>query len=114
MSKTIKKYIKPLSYKVSWSKNGHKTKEFKAYEYQLNTILPKRYKLPKPPYKLSITFATKTKQTNIQDPLLPLIDILQRKYLFKMQDLEKIELLKETTDSDKEYIKIKFSTLKKE
>jgi len=72
--------IKPLSVNECWQGKRFKTKEYKQYEKDLLLMLPK-IGICKAPFKITIEFAFSSTLADIDNPLKPFLDILQKKCL---------------------------------
>lgn len=77
--------IKPLSVNEAWQGKRYKTPKYKKYEKDLLLILPK-LQMPKPPYVIIYEFGI-TSQSDFDNPIKPLQDILCKKYKFNDNDI---------------------------
>lgn len=94
---------KPLSVNECWQGQRFKTPAYKKYERDiLLLLLP--YKLPKKPYKVVLTFGMSNLSADIDNPVKPLLDILQKKYGFNDRDIIELHLFKRKTEKGKEFI----------
>lgn len=94
---------KPMSVNECWQGQRFKTPAYKKYEHDiLLLLLP--YKLPKKPYKVVLTFGMSNLSADIDNPVKPLLDILQKKYGFNDRDIMELNLFKRKTDKGKEFI----------
>ena len=73
--------IKPLSVNQCWKGKRFKTPKYKSYEQELLFRLNK-YKLPQPPFEIHFKFGFSSKLSDWDNPVKPLQDILQKKYVF--------------------------------
>ena len=95
--------IKPLSVNNCWQGKRFKTKQYKEYEEALLYMLP-NMKLLEPPYYITYEFGFSNKASDIDNPVKPLTDILQKKYDFNDKDIYKMVLDKKIVKKGKEYI----------
>ena len=98
----IIKSIKPLSVNDCWQGKRFKTPEYKAYENWLLYSLPK-LTIPKPPYEVYYEFGFSNSCSDIDNPVKPLTDILQKKYKFNDKDIHKSVSIKKMVKKGKEY-----------
>jgi len=96
--------IRPLSVNSCWQGKRFKTNNYKIYEkeisYLLNswkpTIFEKMY--------LKIKFGFSSSLSDIDNPIKPLADILQKKYGFDDKNIFKLKVEKEIVKKGEEYI----------
>lgn len=75
--------VKPLSVNESWQGKRFKTQKYKAYEKELLLRLPRNDDIKKvDKMSIAIDFYFSSKASDIDNPVKPLIDILQKKYGF--------------------------------
>lgn len=96
--------IKPLSVNECWQGRRFKTKEYKQYEKDLLLMLPK-LKICDAPYKITIEFGFSSILADIDNPLKPFLDILQKKYNINDRDVYSLTVLKTITKKETEFIK---------
>jgi len=99
---TIK--IKPLSVNECWQGRRFKTPEYSNYERTLLFMLPK-IKLPLKPYFVSIELGLSNVAADIDNPIKPILDILQKKYDFNDKDIYGLLIKKEVVKKGDEYFK---------
>lgn len=109
---TIIVHIKPLSVNVAWQGKRFKTPAYKQYEHDVLLMLPS-LKLPKAPYKLTLTFGFSNKASDLDNPVKLISDILQKKYSFNDKDIYQLIVNKEIVLKNNEFIKFKIETLVK-
>lgn len=78
--------IKPMSVNVAWEGRRFKTPEYLAYEKSAISIMPP-IELPKPPYRLNLTFGFSSKLADLDNPVKLIQDILQKRYAFNDRDI---------------------------
>jgi len=103
----IKINIKPLSVNNAWQGRRFKTDNYKQYEEELFLLLPK-VKIPKGKLKLNIIISFKNKLSDIDNPIKPFLDILQKAYEFNDRDIYELNIKKIVGD---EYIKFSIQKL---
>lgn len=100
--------IKPLSVNNCWQGKRFKTVEYKKYERDLLLMLPKKtFKFDK--FSIEIEFGFSTILSDIDNPLKPFIDILQKKYTINDRDVYSLSVSKKVVPKGSEYIKFKIS-----
>ena len=102
----MKIYIKPLSVNKCFQGRRFKTNEYKNYEYELLLKLPK-IKLPEPPFSVYYEFGFSSANSDLDNPIKPLQDILQKKYKFNDKDIHEMTAKKVKGNKGKEYLKLK-------
>jgi len=108
----IKLNIKPLSVNEVWQGKRFKTPKYKKYEKDVLLILPKINDL-KPPYCVYFEFGFSSTQSDIDNPLKPILDILQKKYLINDKDIYELHVKKTIVKKGFEFINFKIEWLKK-
>lgn len=99
---------KPLSVNECWQGKRFKTVEYKKYERDLLLMLPKKtFKFDK--FSIEIEFGFSTILADIDNPLKPFIDILQKKYTINDRDVYSLSVSKKVVPKGSEYIKFKIS-----
>ena len=85
--------IKPLSVNKCWQGKRFKTPEYKVYECGLMLLLPK-LNVPKSALRIDLTFYFKNSLSDIDNPVKPFLDILQKKYGFNDRDIFELNVKK--------------------
>lgn len=94
--------ISPLSVNQCWQGQRFKTKKYLAYEKEvLLTLRPMI--LPKPPFYLFYEFGMSNTLSDIDNPVKPLTDILQKKYGFNDKDIFELKVVKRKVKKGEEY-----------
>ena len=101
--------IKPLSVNEVWQGKRFKTKKYSLYEKEMLLHL-KPFKLPTSPLTISIEFGFSNVASDIDNPLKPFLDILQKKYLFNDKDIFELIVNKKKVNKNSEYIAFKIQT----
>lgn len=105
----IKLNIKPLSVNECWQGQRFKTKSYKQYEKDLLLILPKIKDL-NAPFSITVSFGFSSPLADIDNPLKPFLDILQKKYNINDREVYKLTVSKEVVKKQNEFIKFKIET----
>jgi len=100
----MKVYINPISVNKCWQGRRFKTPAYKSYETELLHILP-NMKVGKGELTIIIEFGFSSKLADIDNPLKPFLDVLQKKYLFNDRDIFKLGVEKKIVSKGNEYIK---------
>ena len=85
--------IKPLSVNNAWKGRRFKTDDYKAYETELLYKLPK-LSVPSGALRIDLTFYFKNSLSDIDNPVKPFLDILQKKYGFNDRDIFQLNIKK--------------------
>ena len=98
--------IKPLSVNQAWQGKRFKTNDYKAYEKLMLLSLPPLKKTDKIPDMIRIEFQFGFSNINadIDNPVKPLLDILQKKYKFNDSQVWEMEVGKKKVAKGQEYI----------
>lgn len=94
---------KPLSVNEAWKGRRFKTDAYKIYERDLLWLLP-NYAMPAKPFSVKLTFGLSTLNADIDNPVKPFLDILQKKYRFNDRDIMELHVFKQKTEKGKEFI----------
>lgn len=86
--------MKPLSVNDAWKGRRFKTDAYKSYEQSVLFLLPKIKRFPKPPYLVAIDLSVSTHNADIDNPVKPILDILQKKYGFNDRDVVQLHVRK--------------------
>lgn len=103
-------HIKPLSVNKAWQGKRFKSPEYKVYEKQMLLTL-KPMQLPKPPLQIDFEFGFSNKASDIDNPMKPFLDILQKKYNFDDAEVYKIVIVKKIVAKGNEFIKFQIKSL---
>lgn len=104
--------IKPLTVNQAWAGRRFKTPKYKKYEHDLLLLLPK-IKLPDPPYEAHYHFGFSSNGSDIDNPVKPLQDVLQKKYNFNDNLIHKMILTREKVKKGEEFIRFEIRKLDK-
>jgi len=97
--------IKPLSVNDAWQGRRFKTDKYKSWQKHLMLILPPLKIELKGDLKAVFVFGFSSKASDIDNPLKPLIDTLQKKYKFNDNQINELIVKKEIVKKGKEFIK---------
>lgn len=104
--------IKPLSVNEAWQGKRFKSPAYKDYEKELLYRLP-ALKLPPKPYYIIYEFGFSNMRSDIDNPVKPFQDVLQKKYNFDDADILKITVKKVKVKKGEECIRFEILTLNK-
>jgi len=104
----IKLNQKPLSVNEAWQGRRFKTKKYKNYEKSVLLQLPKKKNIPER-IRLDLHFGFSNKASDIDNPVKPILDILQKKYGFNDSNVWELEVIKTLTKKGEEFIKVNIS-----
>lgn len=100
---TIGLKIKPLSVNGCWQGRRFKTPKYKKYEKDVMAMLPDIV-IPATDLKLTIEWGFSSAASDIDNPLKPFIDILQKKYGFNDSKVHELHVKKKKCKKGAEYI----------
>ena len=100
----IKIDIKPLSVNKCWKGRRFKTDYYKSYERDLMLMLPNT-QIPHGKLYIEVTFGFSRTTSDIDNPLKPFLDILQKKYKFNDKDIYKLLVHKEIVKKGEEFVR---------
>ncbi len=102
--------IKPLSVNECWQGRRFKTPKYKSYERELLLKLnPQTIQYNH--IGIDIVFGVSSKLMDIDNGLKPLLDILQKKYMFNDRDIYELNVRKEIVKKGNEFIEFKIKEL---
>jgi Holliday junction resolvase RusA-like endonuclease len=99
----VKIDIKPLSVNACWQGKRFKTPKYKQYEKDMFILLPK-ISVPKPPYKVYYEFGFSSAASDLDNPIKPLQDILQKKYGFDDKHIYEMTAKRVKVKKGEEYL----------
>lgn len=98
---------KPLSVNECWQGKRFKTPKYKVYENALMWMLKgSAASMPPAPYRIQFIFAMSNMQSDIDNPVKPLLDILQKRYGFNDRDVMELRVNKLKVPKGQEYIEL--------
>jgi len=101
--------IKPLSVNDCWQGKRFKTPAYKNYERDLGWLLPKII-LPEAPYELYFKFGFSSAGSDLDNPVKPLTDIMQKKYGFNDNQVHRLIVEKIKVAKGGEFLQFEIKT----
>ena len=102
--------ISPMSINVAFQGRRFKTPQYKNYEKAVIMLLPK-IKIPDPPFSVYYEFGFSNQLSDIDNPVKPLQDILQKKYGFNDRDIMEMHVVKRMVKKGSEYFAFEIKQL---
>lgn len=102
-------FTKPLSVNEVWKGKRFKTIAYSRYEKQIMALLPAIE--IESVHTLHIEFGFSNKASDLDNPVKPILDILQKKYGFNDCDIYELNIKKTIVTKGNEYIQINFVSL---
>ena len=96
-------YIKPLSVNQVWQGKRFKTKAYKDYEKEVLLSL-KAMQVSGGKLSLHLLFGLSSKNADVDNPVKPFIDCLQKKYLFNDRQIYRLTVEKVDVPKGQEFI----------
>lgn len=98
--------IKPLSVNQCWQGHRYKSKAYKSYEETVLYMLRDRDFEVGDKMRIVICFGFSNKQSDIDNCIKPILDILQKKYGFNDSHIYELEVRKTIVKKGEEYIRL--------
>lgn len=95
--------VKPLSVNRCWQGKRFKTPEYKSYEKSLLLMLP-NLTVKDCDIRLDLEFGFSSSASDIDNPIKPFVDILQKKYGFNDKKIIELNVKKKKCQKGAEYI----------
>lgn len=89
--------VKPLSANRAWKGKRFKTSVYKAYERQLLLLLPATMDIPDGDLHIDLVFGMSSSGSDLDNPVKPFVDVLQKKYGFNDNRIMSATLSKSKT-----------------
>lgn len=102
--------IKPLSVNDAWKGRRYRTDQYKQYQ-KIVALLLKNQKIPEGKLLLKVIFGFSSKGSDIDNPLKPFIDCLQKKYGFNDNKIYRLEIDKVDVKKGNEFIEFEILKL---
>lgn len=102
--------IKPLSVNEAWQGKRFKTQSYRLYEKAVLMMLPS-IKICEPPFKVTINFHFSNSASDLDNPLKPILDILQKKYGINDKDIYSLSVNKYIAKKGQESIFFKIDSI---
>lgn len=105
--------IKPLSVNDAWQGKRYKTQKYKKYERDTLLVLPKSLDGVdlSSALHLDICFGFSSSASDIDNPLKPFIDILQKKYGFDDKKIFRLSISKTKVKKGSEFIEFEIKNI---
>tara|TARA_A100000171_G_C2021135_1_gene91132 strand:+ start:33 stop:362 length:330 start_codon:yes stop_codon:yes gene_type:complete len=107
----IKVELKPLSVNRAWQGKRFKTPEYKSFEKYLMLLLPKLDIKKKEKLKVDFVFGFATKASDIDNPVKPCLDVMQKKYGINDNDIFELNIKKEVVGKGNEFIELRIEQI---
>ena len=105
--------IKPFSVNDAWKGRRYRTDNYRKFQRDMMLLLPSLKVDFKKPLKVDLVFGFSSNGSDIDNPVKPLLDILQKKYGFNDNQILELNVKKETVGKNKDFIKLEITELKK-
>jgi Holliday junction resolvase RusA-like endonuclease len=96
---------KPLSVNLAWKGQKFKSDKYKIFERKVLFLLPPKVVIPDM-IRIEFIFGFSSKASDLDNPVKPLLDILQKKYAFNDSHVWEMEIQKKIVPKGEEYMKI--------
>ena len=106
---TTQLHIKPMSVNLAWQGKRYKTNDYRDYEAIVCALLP-RLTIPDGNLCLTLEFGL-NKQADIDNPLKPFIDCLQKKYGFNDRYIYELRVKKKDVKNGDGYIQFSIDSI---
>lgn len=107
MGEMITVNIKPMSVNDAWQGRRYKTPQYNKYQRDVLLLLPK-ITVPPGRLKLILELGFSNIQSDLDNPIKQILDILQKKYIFNDSRIWEINATKVKVEKGKEYFKFEF------
>lgn len=102
--------VKPLSVNQAWQGRRYKTKLYQQYERIMLAALP-NLSIPNGPLSVSLTFGFSNRASDLDNPVKPMLDILQKRYRFNDSRVYTLTVYKKIVPKGQENITFEINTL---
>ena len=103
--------IKPLSVNEAWQGKRFKTDKYLAYEKELLLNLPNKKPKLSEMLRIDFFFGFSSPLADLDNPVKPLMDILQKKYGFNDKQVFELNVRKCLVEKGKEFISVEIQNL---
>lgn len=103
--------IKPLSVNEAWQGRRFKTDKYKVFENHLMMLLPKLKIDLKSKLKIEFVFGFSNAGSDLDNPVKPCLDVLQKKYGFNDNKIYELNIKKELVKKGKDFIQLNISEI---
>ena len=95
--------IKPLSVNEAWKGRRFRSDKYKSYQKHMALVL-RPLDIPDGDIQLDVTFGFSNSASDIDNPLKPFIDCLQKKYGFNDKMIKRLNVVSEKVKKGDEFI----------
>jgi Holliday junction resolvase RusA-like endonuclease len=106
---SIRVSIKALSVNEAWQGKRYKTAAYRRYERDLGRLLPRHISIPEGPLRLCVEWGMSRMSGDVDNPLKPFIDVLQKRYGFDDKRIHELWVRKTRVMRGAEYIDFSLS-----
>lgn len=104
ISNAIAIQIKPLSVNEAWQGQRFKTRSYQDYERRALLLLPPILDIPAGDLSIILEFGFSNRASDLDNPVKPIMDILQKRYGFNDAQVTQYHLIKKIVPKGSEYI----------
>ena len=97
-------HIKPLSVNEAWQGQRFKTRRYQDYERRALLLLPPILDIPAGDLSIILEFGFSNRASDLDNPVKPIMDILQKRYGFNDAQVTQYQLIKKIVPKGSEYI----------
>jgi Holliday junction resolvase RusA-like endonuclease len=101
--------IKPVSVNEVWQGKRFKTKKYQEYEQELLYLLP-NLEIPNADLCINLEWGFSSKASDIDNPVKPFLDVLQKKYGFDDKQIYELNIKKKICNKGAEYVMFNIET----
>ena len=103
--------IKPLSVNQAWQGKRFKTPKYKGFEKEMLLKMPSIEIDFKMHLRVDITFGFSNSLSDIDNPLKPTLDCIQKKYGINDRNIYELNVIKEIVKKGNDFIKISINEI---
>lgn len=103
--------VKPFSVNQAWQGKRFRSNAYKKFQNDMMLMLPPLKISFKKRLKVDLVFGFSSKAADIDNPIKPLLDILQKKYGFNDNQIYQMNVVKEITKKSEEFIKLQINEI---
>ena len=97
-------HIKPLSVNQAWQAQRFKTRSYQDSERRALLLLPPILDIPAGDLSIVLEFGFSNRASDLDNPVKPIMDILQKRYGFNDAQVMHYQLIKKIVPKGSEYI----------
>lgn len=102
--------IKPISVNTCWQGRRFKTPAYKEFEAEMLKKMPE-ITLPPAPFAIHLSFGFSNKASDIDNPIKPTLDLIQKKYNINDKDIYFMSVQKNIVKKGEEFISFDISNV---